>query len=101
MPKGKSSSWNFAIWLEHNRYRADLTGDLARDAANDSKWPRSNCYLDYKNYLEDLPACDGALSALEEAWTGYELYVGGESQITPGVWHVGVGGLGPIRRGGK
>ncbi len=75
-----------------NRWRADPIGDLARDVHGDASWPKkANTWVDVEEAIP-ATACDGARRAVREAWTEYELYVGGASQIDENTWVWGVTG---------
>ena len=57
----------FNQWLKKQTKRNDPIGDLARDAANDSeRKPRT--LEGWRDHLYDNSACDGAHSALEDAY---------------------------------
>jgi len=74
----------FNAWLYRQRDRRDPVGDLASDAWADrrgrgrGKGPRT--FEGWRRYLRSAHACDGALRALETAWTEWrELQAGGAS----------------------
>ncbi|MGB9457174.1 MAG: YozE family protein [Bryobacteraceae bacterium] len=71
----------FYDWLMTNKHRLGPVGDLARDAAGDVKFRRRRKLESLAEYLQDLGACDGALFALKDAWTEYELYAKGAPVI--------------------
>jgi uncharacterized protein YozE (UPF0346 family) len=83
----------FYAWLMKNRWRADPIGDFARDVHRDASWPKkANTWIDVQKALP-ATACDGARSAMRDAWNEYELYVGGPSHLDKDVWVWGVTGV--------
>jgi hypothetical protein len=61
---------DFYAWLRTQRHREDAVGDLARDACSDRdkrRGSRRRPATLFRDYLEDLGACDGALQACEYA----------------------------------
>ena len=79
----------FYTWLMKNRWRADPIGDLARDIHKDPTWPkRANTWIDVRAALS--AKAEIVQDAGLEAWTEYELYVGGASHIKKGTWVYGV-----------
>jgi uncharacterized protein YozE (UPF0346 family) len=68
---GKKQS--FTDWLQARREEDTRVGDLARDMLQDRQWPKqANTHKTFKRHLEEKCACDGALDALNEAWTCYQ-----------------------------
>lgn len=65
---------SFYTWLKKQCHRDDPVGDLARDVAADPDWPRIQGMRlkGYREYLESMVACDGAIRALERAHKEYE-----------------------------
>jgi len=67
------SARSFRAWLRQFRRDGTAIGDLARDVLADPDWPRGPGSLArHEAHLEDAGACDGAVSALREAWARYE-----------------------------
>ena len=68
---------SFYSWLLQFKKDDTAIGDLARDAGNDSEFPRrsiSNGHL--KKYLESKHACDAAMNVLAEAFAQYKAVEG-------------------------
>jgi uncharacterized protein YozE (UPF0346 family) len=74
---------SFKTWLLEQQHRDDPIGDLARDAAQDKRFPRRNAKLrTVVRYLEEQEATPAALEALYRAWEEWAIH-----QIqTPGGW---------------
>jgi hypothetical protein len=63
----------FIQWLKQQRDRDDPVGDLARDAASDRRFPRSNSLVRLQAYLAfDTYAIDLAQIALVRAWAEWQ-----------------------------
>lgn len=59
----------FTTWLRNQRNRDDPVGDLAWDAAGDSKWPtRARTRVAFHTHLENSGAENAAQDALNQAW---------------------------------
>jgi len=61
----------FAQWLELQIDRDDLIGDVARDAAKDSRPKPANTRNAWRMFLISSGACPEARGALESAWRAY------------------------------
>ena len=62
----------FVPWLRKQRNRDDPVGDLANDTCRDTEMPKDvRSYRSFKGYLERIPACSGAIRALERAYAEY------------------------------
>lgn len=62
----------FLSWLEQQTERDDPTGDLARDAADDSRTPKGDAkFFTWRNHLWATGACDEALIVLGYAYREY------------------------------
>ncbi|QTA88836.1 YozE family protein [Desulfonema magnum] len=59
----------FFKWLQNQSERDDMIGDLARDVRLDKTFPKSSSLEKIRNHLESSGACEGAVSALEMAYT--------------------------------
>jgi len=59
----------FKAWLDTQTQRNDPVGDIARDAAADSRWPRGNAKLGTLiGHLESHGASPAAIEALRGAY---------------------------------
>jgi uncharacterized protein YozE (UPF0346 family) len=65
---------DFRAWLMRHVDEHSPIGDLARDVRDDAEWPggEPESFELYNEYLDSMNACEGALDALEEAWSRYE-----------------------------
>lgn len=62
----------FYSWLVEQAGRNDVVGDLAYDAMSDKEVPMASCSRkEWESHLRERGACDGALSALRQAWREY------------------------------
>lgn len=66
------SKIDFITWLKKQSGRRDPVGDIARDVVADKELP-CDCktYKEFRQYLRNLHACDGALTALDRAYAEY------------------------------
>jgi hypothetical protein len=63
----------FTTWLAAQKSRNNPVGDLARDAADDSRFPRRVASLNRLTaYLASRGACPGALEAARRAWKEFQ-----------------------------
>jgi uncharacterized protein YozE (UPF0346 family) len=70
--KANAAGATFYHWLLSQIERPDRIGDVARDAADDTTFPReSNQYEEMKSYLKTQRACSAAIESLKEAWLEY------------------------------
>ena len=59
----------FTVWLIAQQQRDDWIGDLAKDVAYDTTWPRHATRLrELHDYLYDLNGIGEAHAALDQAW---------------------------------
>jgi hypothetical protein len=58
----------FSAWLAQQIERDDPTGDLARDADHDPRWPVAGSLTDYEDYLDGT----AAHVSLGPAWDEYQ-----------------------------
>lgn len=73
MDSKKVFATGFSRWLFQRRDENSPTGDLASDAYNDDRWPRTAQTIErFESYLSWRRACDGAYKALLEAWVQYK-----------------------------
>ncbi|UKY48506.1 YozE family protein [Streptomyces inhibens] len=65
---------DFRAWLLRHVDEQSPIGDLARDVRDDDEWPdgEPKSFELYNEYLDSMSACDGALDALEDAWSRYD-----------------------------
>ncbi|AWK09973.1 hypothetical protein DDQ41_14880 [Streptomyces spongiicola] len=65
---------NFRAWLMRHVGEQSAIGDLARDVRDDAEWPEGEpeSFELYNEYLDSMNACEGALDALEKAWSRYD-----------------------------
>jgi uncharacterized protein YozE (UPF0346 family) len=67
-----ASGANFYQWLVANSERQDPVGDIARDAMEDTDFPReAGMYEEVRIWLEGHGACNAKLDALVDAWREY------------------------------
>ena len=68
----------FTDWICRQGHRDDAIGDLARDVRADlrgpraddgDRWPRGGDLETLRRHLEERGASDGALAALDRAWS--------------------------------
>lgn len=72
----------FHRWLEGQRKRDDIVGDVAGDVLSDRSFPRGSLELEVlKDHLERKGAVPGALEALEAAWAEFSVQ---PTQFRPG-----------------
>ncbi len=63
----------FPAWLRQQHARQDPVGDLARDMRRDHAWPPSATTLRaFERHLKCMGACDGAVNALQRAFTEWQ-----------------------------
>ena len=64
---------SFTKWLLQQAGRDDPVGDLASDVARDPDWLVSGRGLSgFLTYLRNRGACDGAIAALQQAWSEWQ-----------------------------
>ena len=59
----------FYDWLQRQRRREDLVGDLARDSAADPSFPKTHVQAIHVDYFRNLP--EEAREAFRSAWQEY------------------------------
>jgi len=63
----------FFDWLQGQKQRQDPVGDLARDVARDTRFPRGEATAtDVYDYLEAADACLDCTKAAARAWKEYQ-----------------------------
>jgi len=63
----------FKTWLRRFEDENSAVGDLARDVARDPNWP-SGGPRRTRRHMEDLGACEDALTTHDRAWSEYRRY---------------------------
>lgn len=67
---------SFKSWLLKQKNENTPVGDLARDfSIMKDDVPNTMTFADLKEILVNSGACDGALTALNSAWTQYQQYL--------------------------
>ena len=67
----------FSDWLREQVYRHDGTGEFARAALADPKWPRKRTTLPaFTSYVDERDVHGASQQSLEVAWTEYEAATG-------------------------
>lgn len=61
---------SFRKWLMTQKNRQDRVGDLARDVARDVEAPEN--YRALRRHIMCLEHCDGALEAIDEAYSTFK-----------------------------
>ena len=62
----------FYQWIKKQIKRNDPVGDLAKDIKFDREAPKGAAgFSQWQGYLHDNNACDGAIKALDTAWSIY------------------------------
>lgn len=57
---------HFIPWLKEQKFRDDPVGDLAQDLIADRRFT-GKYFSEFRKYLHEVNACDGALAALRKA----------------------------------
>jgi len=71
--KKKATCLTFRSWLHRFENDNHAIGDLARDVARDPDWP-SGGLRRTRRHMEELGACEDALTTHDRAWEEYRRY---------------------------
>jgi len=66
----------FHRWLERQKARDTIVGDIAKDVMSDKNFPvAATTYAEMLSYMENVSASDAAIIALKEAWKRFNASV--------------------------
>lgn len=64
----------FIEWISRHNGKDTPLGDFAYDITRDKRFPTTNSREDIIEHLQNIRACDEAISTFKTAWKSYQAY---------------------------